>query len=147
MIYKHTHKLVVSDFWNYVYIFNEIFVKGDYNEILPKDGSVVFDVGGNQGLYSLYLNDRFDNLEIHVFEPIYQIFQELFANLDNNKKHNNKIIMNNFGLSDETVATEINHFPQGSGLSTIKDDLDTKIDAIVQSKCEKSILLLFVRTT
>ena len=140
LIYKLTHRIHVKDFWSYVYIHREIFINKEYDAILPKEGDVVFDVGGNQGLYSLYLNDKFKNINIHVFEPIPDLFQQMQGNIIRNVRPQNRIIMNNFGLSDKASQLDINYFPYGSGLSTLTNDMDDKQEVMIESKCSKSIM-------
>lgn len=140
ILYKMTHKIHVKDFWSYVYIYREIFINKEYDAILPKEGDVIFDVGGNQGLYSLYLNDKFKNIHIHVFEPIPDLFQQLQGNISRNVRRHNSIIMNNFGLSDRAETLDINYFPYGSGLSTLTDDMEDKQDVMIDSKCSQSLM-------
>lgn len=139
IIYKITHKLYVKDFWNYVYIYKEIFIDKDYDAILPKPGDVIFDVGGNQGLYTLYLNDISNNVSIHVFEPIFDLYQQLHNNVVQNTRTTNTIVTNNFGLSDRDEETVINYYPTGSGLSTLTSDMDEKQQMMIESKCSGSL--------
>lgn len=138
LIYKITHQIKVKDIWSYMYIYREIFVEKDYDPLLPKAGDVIFDVGGNQGLYSLYLNDKYKDITVHVFEPIYDLFQQLRGNVIRNVKPSNQILMNNIGLSEREEELSINYFPNGAGLSTLEDDIEEKHEKIIESKCKRS---------
>lgn len=145
LIFKWVHQLNISDIYNYLYVYKEIFINKDYDLYLPSTGSTVFDVGGNQGLYTLYLNSKFSNINIHLFEPIPALFHETYSNVMKNKKHSNNIYCNNFGLSDRKSTAIINYFPLGSALSTMENDLDHKRESIIQSKCSNAIISTLCR--
>ncbi len=120
-----------------IYVYREIFVTGDYDNLQPKDNWVVFDVGGNIGLYSLYLQHNFSNLKIHTFEPIKDLHEKLKHNL-NQKKTTNKLYLNNFGLGEKQKDITINFFPNADALSTINDDLVEKKQMLIETKCKDS---------
>ncbi len=64
-----------------------------------KDGQTFIDIGANFGLYSVFVDKKFNNCNIHSFEPL----PETFKIFQKNMKHNNtsNIIANNKGLSFE----------------------------------------------
>jgi FkbM family methyltransferase len=121
-----------------LYVYNEIFIDGDYDMLLPKNNWVIFDIGSNIGLYSLYLNDNYSNLNIHTFEPIKQLYTYQQNNINNNLKNNNKIFINNFGLGEKNNNTVINYYPYADGLSTINNDMDNKKENILKTKCKNT---------
>lgn len=139
LAYKITHNLKASDMVNYIYVFKEIYIDGDYEGALNvlKHGGVVFDVGGNQGLFALYLNDTLRDLTVHVFEPIPEIYEEAVHNIAANNKHNT-FYVNRFGLSDKNEDKYINYLPSACGLSSV-NDIEEKKEVIVASKCGSSI--------
>ncbi len=132
IIYAIKRHLKFTGILNYLYLYNEIFVERSYDTVLPGKNkpSVVFDVGGNIGMYSLYLNEKFDNLKIYIFEPIPELYQFINHNLLSNKKLTNKIAISNFGFSNKKETTKINYFPHASALSTIHSDLEEKENKI-----------------
>ena len=134
--YKYKNRLRFPDKANYFFIFNEIFLRGDYNKVLPKkkEKTRIFDIGGNIGLYTLYLNSNYDNLEIHVFEPAPTIYSYLNHNVTSNKKNSNDITLNCLGLSDTETEREINYFPKVSGLTTLDNDLKNRINETIELK-------------
>lgn len=140
LIFSYLHNIKYSTIYGYIYIYNEIFKNGDYSHILPnKNNFVIFDVGANIGLYSLYINENYNNVNIHCFEPIPDLFDKLKHNINYNKKNNNKIFINNVGLGDTTITTKINFYPDADGLSTINNDMQNKKEQIIKSKCKKSL--------
>ena len=43
--------------------------------------AVVFDVGANIGLFTLYLSDHWPELRIYAFEPVPEVFERLRVNV------------------------------------------------------------------
>lgn len=137
LYYKYKNNLKFNGLINYIYIYNEIFKEKDYGFLDDnKEKVVYFDVGGNNGIYSLYLNENNKNIEVHVFEPISDLYENIVWNISQTKKDNNKFIINNHGLGNIKEELEINYLPNADGLSTIKNDLESKKEAIVKSKCK-----------
>jgi len=141
LYFKSKNNLKIQNIYNYIFIYNEIFIDNDYKQLhLNKcDNEVVFDIGGNNGLFSLYVNEKYKNSEIHIFEPINILYNNILHNVENNNKinykNNNKFIINNIGLGDKYETQLINYFPNADGLSTIKNDISLKKDKIINSKC------------
>lgn len=126
------HLKLTGGLLSYLFIYSEIFLDGSYDYILPEKNkpSVIFDIGGNIGLYTLYLNEKYDHLEIHSFEPVPDLFHSLKHNVLTNKKPANKIYPNNLGLSNKKETVTINYFPNASGFSTVQSDLEFKAGRI-----------------
>mgnify|MGYP000235869227 CR=1 FL=1 len=97
-------------------VYQEIYEDNVYlrNNVTLKNGDVVFDVEANIGLFSKFVNDKYENLKVFAFEPIPQIFRVLNANLMN--KSNIKFY--NLGLSDQEQETEFYFYPKVSADST-----------------------------
>ncbi len=115
------------------YVYNEIFNDHVYLQhgITIQDGDVIFDVGANMGMYSLYASKQAKNLHIYTFEPIPEIFKTLEANLSR-LPHSVKNC--NIGLSDKPGMAEINFLPHSSGDSSIIPvDLDFKVPKILEN--------------
>jgi FkbM family methyltransferase len=141
LLYKYKKNLKVQNLSSYIYVYNEIFLENDYQYLDTKhfnknNKEIYFDVGGNNGIYSLYLNDKNDNIEVHVFEPIKDLYDNIQWNINQNKKRDNNYIINNIGLGNKNENLKINFMPNADGLSTIKDDLEDKKTNMIHSKCE-----------
>jgi FkbM family methyltransferase len=65
------------------YLYDEIFVRETYlrHGLHLPAGAVVFDVGANIGMFSLFAASKSPAASIYAFEPIYPIFQKLERNL------------------------------------------------------------------
>ena len=61
--------------------------------------STFFDVGAHCGIYSLIIGKKFNNIEVHSFEPIKSSFLKLKKNISLNEEIQN-IKTYNFGLSN-----------------------------------------------
>jgi hypothetical protein len=99
-------------FINFAYIFKEIYINGDYNIGLNLNNCTVFDVGGNMGLFSLWINDHYSNMNVYVFEPIPATYKLCLHNITTNKKSNNNFTINNFGLSNKNEIVKMNYYIQ-----------------------------------
>jgi 31-O-methyltransferase len=132
LYYKFKNNLKVKGIGNYIWIYNEIFINKDYKFLdNNKENMIYFDIGGNNGIYSLYLNENNKNIEVHVFEPINELYQNIVWNINQTKKDCNNFIINNFGLGEIKKEVEINYFKDANGLSTIKNDMEHKKKAII----------------
>lgn len=116
-----------------LYVYNEIFVEKEYfkHGIGVKDGDVIFDVGANIGLFSLFVANQASNLKLYTFEPIPKIFQALEKNLENIPA----FIKNyNIGLGEKSEKIEFFYYPKVSADSAaIPFDWDLKVDLYVQN--------------
>jgi FkbM family methyltransferase len=119
-IYKNNIK-VGDNIINFVYIYNEIFYDNDYNLNIKLDNCVIFDIGANMGIFSLWINEKFKNTKIYLFEPIHYLLDIAKYNLTVMKKNNNKFFYNCYGLSNTNKNEIINYYPYANGLCTIKN--------------------------
>lgn len=82
-----------------------------------------FDVGAHSGIYSLIIANKFNNIEIHSFEPVKFSFEKLNKNILINKNVQN-INTYNFGLSNSNGTLDMkaykkNNFIQLGGFRVI----------------------------
>ncbi len=123
-----------------LYCYREIFDDEVYNThgITIKDGDVVFDIGANIGLFSLFVTspkNPWKNVDIYAFEPVPQIFEVLKANLDG-KDSVKKLF--NIGLGEKESEIEFNYYPRCSADSTATPfDWDSKIQKYVENYKER----------
>lgn len=88
-----------------------------------EDNCVIFDVGANVGKYTDLLVKKIGtkNYKIYCFEPTKYCLNRLKNKFDKFSRIN----INDFGLSDEEIKTEIFYNEEGSGLASIyKRNLD-----------------------
>lgn len=153
-IYKNDIK-VGKNIINFIYIYNEIFNNEDYKLNINYDNFVIFDIGANMGLFSLWINENFKNTKVHLFEPIDELLDIAKYNLNNMKKNNNQFTFNNIGLSNDNYNDIIYYYYYANGLSTINDFNDKLkyhnifeqiiLNIILQFYIEKKIKLITIK--
>ncbi|MCL6591047.1 MAG: FkbM family methyltransferase [Firmicutes bacterium] len=92
------------------FLYKEIFIEECYlkNGIELKEGSVVFDVGANIGMFSLFVSNKCKNSTIFAFEPISPIYNILKLNVE---KMNSDVKIFNIGLSDNKKTQKFTFYP------------------------------------
>jgi FkbM family methyltransferase len=92
---------------------NEYFRNG----IALHEGDIVFDVGANIGLFSLWVDQLCNkNVDIYAFEPIPSVFDVLFANAQ--RFNPEKIKTLPYGLSRESKTVNFAYPLNATALST-----------------------------
>lgn len=103
-----------------LYIINEVFIENMYR-IESKSDYIVFDIGMNVGITSLYFS-QFDNIKaIYGFEPFKPTFECANVNVMLNKKYTSKIHLSNVGLSNADKSINLSFDPQNKGNVGIKN--------------------------
>lgn len=87
------------------YIYDEIFEQGCYDTLHLPEKPLVFDIGGNIGMFALYIKNRYPDAEVVSFEPMPESV-ELF--------HRNVAL---HGLDDVTLHTKALGSERESGVS------------------------------
>ena len=102
-------------------IYKEIFEEEVYlkHGINLNDNDVVFDVGANIGLFSLFVHNRCRNARVYSFEPVPPVFEKLRENM---ALYRLDVKLFNYGISDETRAATITFYPGWSGMSGVYAD-------------------------
>lgn len=98
------------------YVYNEIFKDRVYfrHGIDLREGDVVFDVGANIGLFSMFVLESFPNARVFSFEPSPEIFAVLNSNL---VRYGDRAMPYNCGLSNETKQATFTFYPRYSIIS------------------------------
>ncbi|MCR3759893.1 amino acid adenylation domain-containing protein [Clostridium felsineum] len=98
------------------FMYDEIFVKNKYLKygIHVKSGDCVFDVGGNIGMFSLYINQICNNVKIFSFEPVPDLYK--LMNINTNL-YNKDTKVFNCGLSKNNGKTKFTFYPKASIMS------------------------------
>lgn len=92
------------------FLYKEIFVEENYlkNGIQINEGAVVFDVGANIGLFSLFIASKCKEFTIYAFEPLPPTYEILKLNTE---RYGEKIRVINSGLSDQCGETQFVFYP------------------------------------
>jgi FkbM family methyltransferase len=79
--------------------------------------SCMLDVGANVGDWALAAREVVGTVEVHCFELVPSTAHELRRNTSGD----DRIVVNEFGLSDRPRSVEVRHFPEQPSLSTTID--------------------------
>ncbi|AHH99269.1 hypothetical protein GCM10010174_50290 [Kutzneria viridogrisea] len=106
------------------FLYEEIFRRRTY---LPEGlslppGAVVFDVGANIGVYSLFVHTVSPGARVYAFEPLPPVFAKLAANL---ARHGVDGTALPHGLSDVDGECEFTYYPGYTTMSARADYADT----------------------
>ncbi|MBC7845861.1 MAG: FkbM family methyltransferase [Flavobacterium sp.] len=109
------------------FIVKEVFVENDYN-LLSNENFVVFDIGMNIGISSLFfaLNKNVD--KIYSFEPVVTTYNQATYNLELNKAYSHKIEAFNFGLGGYSRVEKVLYNSQAKGNCGIRLESSLVID-------------------
>ncbi|MEM8908467.1 MAG: FkbM family methyltransferase, partial [Bacteroidota bacterium] len=101
-----------------LFAYNEIFTEQAYliNGISLQPGDVVFDVGANVGMFSMFVSLHYPGSEIYAFEPLPPTFEIMNSNCLI-YGHQAKIKAYKAGLSDKNQKVIFTHYPDNSMLS------------------------------
>src|SRR6185503_6764921 len=102
-------------------IYKEIFDEEVYlkHGVSLNDNDVVFDVGANIGLFSMFVHHRCRNASVYSFEPVPPVFEKLRENMG---LYGLDVKLFNYGVSNETRAAKITFYPGWSGMSGVYAD-------------------------
>ncbi|HZF10313.1 MAG TPA: amino acid adenylation domain-containing protein [Thermoanaerobaculia bacterium] len=102
------------------YLYVDVFVHKTYDRAgirYPEQG-VVFDVGANIGLFTLYAKDRAPGLTVYAFEPVPPLFDVLRRNTESLQN----VHRFDFALSDREGTAALTYYPTLSGMSSFYPD-------------------------
>jgi len=109
-----------------LYILDEIFLNGVYNFICDQP-TVVWDVGMNAGLASLYFAKQENVLLVAGYEPLKPTYKQALRNLELNPEIAQKIKTFNYGVGgqDRSITVEYSYEHKGNvGIYGIPDFLN-----------------------
>ncbi|WP_291102512.1 MULTISPECIES: FkbM family methyltransferase [unclassified Flavobacterium] len=120
------------------FILKEVFIEKDYN-LLSNESFVVFDIGMNIGISSLFFGLKKNVEKIYSFEPVLPTYNQALYNLELNKTYSNKIEAFNFGLGGFTRIEKVLYNSQAKGNCGIRLDLSLVIDRYNAEEIEINI--------
>jgi FkbM family methyltransferase len=109
------------------FIVKEVFVEKDYN-LLSKNKFVVFDIGMNIGISSLFFALNKNVEKIYSFEPVVTTYNQAVYNLGLNPTYSNKIEAFNFGLGGSSRVEQVLYHSQAKGNCGIRLESSLVID-------------------
>ena len=109
------------------FIVKEVFLEKDYN-LLSNENFVVFDIGMNIGISSLFFGLNKNVTQIYSFEPVATTYQQALHNLELNRAYSHKIEAFHFGLGSSSRVEKVLYNSQTKGNCGIRRDLSLVID-------------------
>lgn len=109
------------------FILKEVFVEKDYN-LLSNESYVVFDIGMNIGISSLFFGLQKNVEKIYSFEPVVNTYEQAVYNVSLNEKLSPKIEAFNIGLGATTRVEKVLYNPQAKGNCGIRLESSLVID-------------------
>jgi FkbM family methyltransferase len=103
------------------YLYDEIFTRRCYvrHGIRLHPGDVVFDVGANIGMATLFFHLEQPRIRIHAFEPAPQPFEALRSNI---RFHQIDAAPHAYALSDQPGSRQLIYYPRTSVMSGLYAD-------------------------
>lgn len=112
-----------------LHFYHDIFdteVYGRNGIQIPAD-AVVFDVGANIGLFSLFVGQKASRATIYAFEPAPPLFAALVRNT---QAHTGTMRLFNRGISAAQGSETLTFYPYSTGMSTFHADLDEEREVL-----------------
>jgi iturin family lipopeptide synthetase C len=108
------------------FLYEEIFENRTYDKygVKIKEGDVIFDVGANIGMFSIYVGLHYPNTKMYAFEPLAPTFNTLNAN---SKLYPINLKPIHCGLSDKEQKVTFVHYPFNTVMSGKHAD-DSSVD-------------------
>jgi FkbM family methyltransferase len=109
------------------FILKEVFIEKDYN-LLTNENIVIFDIGMNIGISSLFFALNNNVTKMYSFEPVTETYQQAVFNLELNPRFSNKIEAFNYGLGGSTRVEKVLFNSQAKGNCGIRLDLSLVVN-------------------
>ncbi|MFD7168158.1 amino acid adenylation domain-containing protein [Streptomyces violascens] len=99
------------------FLFEEIFTKLEYlrNGITVRDGDVIFDVGANIGMYTLFAGLRWPRATVYSFEPVPPLYESLSRNVE---LHDLNATALPYGLAAQAGEETFTFYPHNTVISS-----------------------------
>ncbi|MGF0176742.1 FkbM family methyltransferase [Streptomyces sp. Marseille-Q5077] len=117
------------------YLYREIFHDESY---IPPQGwavpakPVVFDIGANIGLFTLFAIERWPGAQVFAFEPVPDVFDALRRNTE----HLPGVRLHNIALGDADQTRDLTYYPNYTMMSGF--DADPVVDRVLASSFIRS---------
>lgn len=130
---KHFNQVETDHFYHDIFD-NHVYCR---NGIRITDDSVIFDIGANIGLFSLYASRKAAGAKILCFEPAPPVFDLLSQNIDSNRVNAHAF---NCGLSNRSGERKLTYYPLSTGMSSFHADVQEEksvLQAIMQNQADQ----------
>ena len=127
---QHFNKVETDHFYHDIFDAKVYYSHG----ITLPDGAVIFDVGANIGLFSLFAHHQCKQPKIFAFEPAPPVFELLQMNL---QSYGVNATLFNCGVSNRSGKQQLTFYPHSTGMSSFHADKEEEKDvlrAIVQNQ-------------
>jgi FkbM family methyltransferase len=101
-----------------IFVLHEIFFAGTYNILTPKD-IVVWDIGMNVGIASLYFASKENVIDVFSYEPFPATYELAKHNLALNPTLAEKIQAHNYGIGADKRTVTVDYCLAWHGSSTL----------------------------
>jgi FkbM family methyltransferase len=129
------YKVKYCTYDNFVFIFNEIFIKGAYCFSTEKSNPTIIDCGSNIGLSVLYFKIMYPDSDILAIEPDEEAFSCLQTNIESNQLKSVKMLKKAIHDKDGEITLFYDRKKPGTlNMSTVQQRLpkDRKIVSAVR---------------
>ena len=123
MVIRHLNKAETDHFYKDIFEDNVYYKHG----IKINKGDIVFDVGANIGLFTLFAHDKCKDATIYSFEPAPPLFEILKTNVSSFGVKNTLF---NCGLSNKPGETSFVFYPRTAGMSSFYADKKEEMDVL-----------------
>ena len=123
-------RIAVVSIFSALDVYEEIYEDEPYlrEGLSVRSNDVVIDIGGNIGLWSLFILDQVPDIRLIAVEPIPQIFEALQENLTDYQPPESSLTLLNIGLAEKERNAEFNFYPRVVSASTATPfDLDQQV--------------------
>ncbi len=105
------------------FVYKEIFEDRVYfrHGITLSKGDCVWDIGANIGLFTLFVQETFEDIQVHAFEPSPQIFEILTANT---ARYGRQVIAHRCGIAAQEREASFTFYPRYSIMSGFRAQSD-----------------------
>ncbi|MEX2684831.1 MAG: FkbM family methyltransferase [Candidatus Sigynarchaeota archaeon] len=113
-------------------IYKEIYEENVYLRagLDVEPGNVVVDIGGNVGLFSMFILEKVPRIRLVAIEPVPLIFEALQANLQKFQPPQATVTLLNIGLAEKEKTAELQFYPRVPSDSTATPfDFDFQVKA------------------
>jgi phthiocerol/phenolphthiocerol synthesis type-I polyketide synthase E len=111
------------------HLYEDIFDKRIYlrHGVSLRDGACIFDVGGNIGLFTLFVHDQCRDATTYTFEPAPPLFSILRHNA---RRYCPGARLFNCGVAAARGRATLTFYPYSSGMSSFHANLDEERDVL-----------------
>ena len=132
-IAKDEIQIIGTSPWHTLVGCKEIFIDGEY-DFIDKSNYIMIDIGLNIGITSLHFAKMSNIKKVYAYEPFKFTYTQALNNFALNKVISDKIVPNNFGLSNEEGFLEFYYNKLLPGAMSTTRDVFSNNSKLVKEK-------------